>query len=96
MKNTKKRAIIEEVDSEDLTDNEPTHHTTSAPQKRSLQIRGEFENDRSKLEKDKAQDTVDRYKFLLGQTELFSHFINSKGASGPTSLRLSFLDCFCF
>lgn len=31
------------------------------------------------LEKQKLKDTVGRYKFLLGQTNLFSHFIRSKG-----------------
>ena len=31
------------------------------------------------LEKQIVKDTVGRYKFLLGQTDLFAHFIRSKG-----------------
>lgn len=31
------------------------------------------------MEKQKIKDAVGRYKFLLGQTDLFAHFIKSKG-----------------
>ena len=34
---------------------------------------------KDKLENQKVKDTLDRYKFLLGQSELFSHFIKAKG-----------------
>eukprot|EP00158_Paraphelidium_tribonemae_P009536 Partr_v1_DN28893_c0_g1_i2_m34219 putative SWI SNF related, matrix associated, actin dependent regulator of chromatin, subfamily a, member len=34
---------------------------------------------RDDLEEQKVKDTVDRYRFLLGQSDLFAHFITSKG-----------------
>lgn len=38
-----------------------------------------LEGAKDDLEEQKVKDTVDRYKFLLGQTDLFAHFIKSKG-----------------
>ena len=41
--------------------------------------RAELDEARREMEQQKLSDTVDRYKFLLGQTELFAHFISAKG-----------------
>lgn len=42
-------------------------------------IKEELSDARDALDKQKIKDTLDRYKFLLGQTDLFAHFIRSKG-----------------
>ncbi|KAF9411104.1 hypothetical protein BGZ94_001429 [Podila epigama] len=42
-----------------------------------------FEQDMIKMEKDKLVDTSNRVSYLLGQTELFKHFIDLKKAKDP-------------
>lgn len=39
----------------------------------------QLSEEREELTRQRALDTIDRYKFLLGQSELFSHFIRAKG-----------------
>jgi hypothetical protein len=41
----------------------------------------QLSEERAELTRQRAMDTIDRYKFLLGQSELFSHFIRAKGKS---------------
>ncbi len=67
----------------DSSDTESTDTLSSvdnvvAP-KTTKQSKEDFVEAKKVLDKQKMQDTVDRYKFLLGQTELFSHFIQKKG-----------------
>ncbi|KAG0198407.1 hypothetical protein BGX33_012360, partial [Mortierella sp. NVP41] len=47
-----------------------------------------FENDTSKMEKEKLVDTSNRISYLLGQTELFKHFIDLKKAKDPEFAKL--------
>jgi hypothetical protein len=45
----------------------------------STEKKAELSAARNDLEEQKIRDTVDRYQFLLGQTDLFAHFIRAKG-----------------
>ncbi|KAG0318700.1 hypothetical protein BGZ97_003417 [Linnemannia gamsii] len=47
-----------------------------------------FENDSAKMEKEKLVDTSNRISYLLGQTELFKHFIDLKKAKDPEFAKL--------
>ncbi|KAF8933683.1 hypothetical protein BGZ47_010762 [Haplosporangium gracile] len=47
-----------------------------------------FENDTAKMEKEKLVDTSNRISYLLGQTELFKHFIDLKKAKDPEFAKL--------
>ena len=42
------------------------------------QQKQKFADAKVELDQQKLKDTVDRYQFLLGQSDLFSHFIRSK------------------
>ncbi|KAF9940295.1 hypothetical protein BGZ75_000577 [Mortierella antarctica] len=47
-----------------------------------------FEQDLIQMDKDKLADTSNRISYLLGQTELFKHFIDLKKAKDPEFARL--------
>jgi SWI/SNF-related matrix-associated actin-dependent regulator of chromatin subfamily A member 5 len=44
---------------------------------RNRQRRKDLQDKKQALDRAKAADSIKRYKYLLGQTDIFKHFINS-------------------
>ncbi|KAG8831498.1 hypothetical protein FRC17_003070 [Serendipita sp. 399] len=61
---------------------EAKKQTQARKQKKRVQD-GEFDLKRKELEKGKIADSLKRYSYLLGQTELFQHFVDIKRAADP-------------
>ncbi|CAG8609140.1 1549_t:CDS:10, partial [Acaulospora colombiana] len=56
---------------------------TQAKKQRKRAQDGELDLKRKELEKAKVADSLKRYSYLLGQTELFQHFVDIKRAADP-------------
>ncbi|KIM31883.1 hypothetical protein M408DRAFT_327281 [Serendipita vermifera MAFF 305830] len=84
---------LEESD-EDMADGNPTlspykqkrldaKKETQAKKQKKRHQDGELDLKRKELEKAKVSDSLKRYSYLLGQTELFQHFVDIKRAADP-------------
>ncbi|KLO15808.1 SNF2 family DNA-dependent ATPase [Schizopora paradoxa] len=62
-----------------------TESPTSPTRKRAKwkAAEGHLVQKRQELDKDKIQDAIKRYSYLLGQTDLFKHFVDMKRARDP-------------
>ena len=61
------------------SDDDDSHITKKPVVVMDKERRRELDEAKQSMESQKLKDTVDRYKFLLGKSELFAHFIHSKG-----------------
>ncbi|KAJ7126515.1 P-loop containing nucleoside triphosphate hydrolase protein [Mycena crocata] len=59
----------------------PTEHQKKAQKRRAAE--GKLQVKRQEMDKAKVADAVKRYSYLLGQTELFKHFVDIKRARDP-------------
>ncbi|KAJ7634172.1 P-loop containing nucleoside triphosphate hydrolase protein [Mycena polygramma] len=59
----------------------PTEHQKKAQKRKAAE--GKLQVKRQEMDKAKVADAVKRYSYLLGQTELFKHFVDIKRARDP-------------
>ncbi|TFY66698.1 hypothetical protein EVG20_g4392 [Dentipellis fragilis] len=62
-----------------------THHVAERQQKKQKRkvAEGKLQEKRHEMDKAKITDAVKRYSYLLGQTDLFKHFVDMKRARDP-------------
>ncbi|BFZ63925.1 chromatin remodeling complex Adenosinetriphosphatase [Saitoella coloradoensis] len=84
-RNTKAAQAEEDVDMEDVkhnvdeadyNENESTGEEDGNTQKTGAKRKQAMADQKSKLDKEKIRDSAKRFQYLLGQTDLFRHFIN--------------------
>ncbi|KAF8216281.1 SNF2 family N-terminal domain-containing protein [Mycena galopus ATCC 62051] len=63
------------------TAKKPTEHQKKAQKRKAAE--GKLQVKRQEMDKAKVADAVKRYSYLLGQTELFKHFVDIKRARDP-------------
>ncbi|KAJ7918970.1 P-loop containing nucleoside triphosphate hydrolase protein [Mycena leptocephala] len=63
------------------TSKKPTEHQKKTQKRRAAE--GKLQVKRQEMDKAKVADAVKRYSYLLGQTELFKHFVDIKRARDP-------------